>query len=276
MITKVVNFFKSKSVIDFLYLVMMIIVVTMIKDMVVSMYRKKGEMRWLDETFKKKEGFTTGCGGGNPTSTCDRLKFLTCGTNFDKLSSLMTNYEILKNYIDADWVRKHTSGSKTYYRLNTKGANVYTGHIYTYGGNINTAYYNGTTLDYSDDKCGNIDTGYGTVHTRVLDTEHIRGRNQENNIIHIDVQQPIRCPVITGRETDDVNTSTLKIYTNGGDISTAKKYNTDNTDEIVTWTHSRSGNIQVLGGLFTNVLDKYNSDTSNKIHHRADFLRAYD
>jgi len=126
MITKVVKFFKSKSVIDFLYLVMMIIVVTMIKDMVVSMYRKKGEMRWLDETFKKKEGFTTvvpdDCPSGT-TSTCDRLKFLTCTTNFDNLNNLINNaknlndlasienYNILQKYIGADII-KHDGDTK--------------------------------------------------------------------------------------------------------------------------------------------------------------------
>lgn len=184
MITKVVNFFKSKSVIDFLYLVMMIIVVTMIKDMVVSMYRKKGEMRWLDETFKKKEGFTTGCGGTNPLSTCDKLKFLTCTTNFDKLKNLLNNatnlnglasdFAILQKYISADII--NTDGN-----INTGGKSIYTGN--------------------------------GLVHTSELDTNSIRGRNPSGDSVDIEIQDTnINFYDSTNRKLNEITTDGVKTY----------------------------------------------------------------
>lgn len=204
MITKVVNFFKSKSVIDFLYLVMMIIVVTMIKDMVVSMYRKKGEKRWLDEMFKKKEGFTAGGCGDGTTSTCDRLKFLTCNTNFDKLSSLInnasslntlatnatnlnnlaTNYGILQKYINADII----DGS----------------------GNINT-----------NNK--NVITGNGVVHTRIVDTNYIRGRTTVGSPVTIGIQNDVTCRSINTNgqliEAGDIKSTTGNYMVNGNDYN---------------------------------------------------------
>ena len=101
---KVINFFKSKSVVDIVYLVMMILIVTIIKDMIVSMYRKRKDKQWLNQAFgktkgkKNVEGFSTGttwttgdCGSpiDDTTSVCDRLKFLLCNTNFNKFIKLM-------------------------------------------------------------------------------------------------------------------------------------------------------------------------------------------
>ena len=189
-LNKVVNFFKSKSVVDFVYLVMMILIVTMIKDMIVSMYKKRKDKQWLNQAFgktkggKNVEGFIndggslasgvgvsvsgsgSGSGSGCPTSTgtiCDKLKFLLCNDNF----------HILKKYIDADWVNK----SGNYYRLNTKGANVY-----TFGGDITTSKYDGgvghndndspirsdefeTRPIQSRDIGGTIRTGGGAIRT---------------------------------------------------------------------------------------------------------------
>ena len=105
---KVINFFKSKSVVDIVYLVMMILIVTIIKDMIVSMYRKRKDKQWLNQAFgktkgkKNVEGFSTGttwttgdCGSqidDSSTSTasvCDRLKFLLCNDNFSSLFELL-------------------------------------------------------------------------------------------------------------------------------------------------------------------------------------------
>ena len=66
--------------------------------MVVSIYRKNVELKWLDETFKRKEGFTTAaCGGSSPTSTCDRLKYLTCNRYFSSIKSLLEKTTELNN-----------------------------------------------------------------------------------------------------------------------------------------------------------------------------------
>ena len=106
MLNKIVNFFKSKSIVDIVYLVMMILIVTMIKDMVVSMYKKRKDKQWLDKAFGKGkfngkrekgkivEGFSgelISCSVGNAT-ICERLKYLLCDNNM----------AILKKYIDAD------------------------------------------------------------------------------------------------------------------------------------------------------------------------------
>ena len=110
---KVINFFKSKSVVDIVYLVMMILIVTIIKDMIVSMYRKRKDKQWLNQAFgktkgkKNVEGFSTGAGWttastcvspiDDTTSVCDRLKFLLCNTNFEKLKKLLDDVVSISN-----------------------------------------------------------------------------------------------------------------------------------------------------------------------------------
>ena len=224
-LNKVVNFFKSKSVVDFVYLVMMILIVTMIKDMIVSMYKKRKDKQWLNQAFgktkggKNVEGFVGGMGGyavGDSVSgsgsgsgsgstytsctncptcpqttgtICDRLKFLLCDEKF----------HILKKYIDADWVNK--SGNS--YRLNTKGANVY-----TMGGGIYT---------------NKLRTG---------------GR-------HTDNETPIEFNSLnfnptSGQEGGKVSTGGGDIRSYGGDIST-KRYVTTNVGS--NWTYANAGDI---------------------------------
>lgn len=174
----VVNFFKSKSVVDFVYLVMMILIVTMIKDMIVSMYKKRKDKQWLNQAFgktkgkKNVEGFTgTGwttanCGSeitdistGSP-SVCDRLKFLLCDSNFDKLGRLLNGITTsLAGSGDLDSPGFH---------IKTNGGSIYTtgGVIKTGGGFIST---NGGEIKLNG---GDITMGTGDITT----TGRITGR----------------------------------------------------------------------------------------------------
>ena len=175
MTNKFLKFIKSKSVVDFVYMVMMILIVTMIKDMVVSMYKKRKDKQWLDQAFgktkgkKNVEGFSsTGpvC-PENADTICNKLKYLLCEEKFN----------ILKKYIDADWVNKSDGANGTYYRLNTKGGNVYTmgGHIYTNKYNDGLRHINNNSqidhhnLNYNPTSSGhyggNIRTGGGYIKT---------------------------------------------------------------------------------------------------------------
>ena len=109
MFGNVIAFIKSKTLIDVVYLIMMILIVTLIKDMIVSMIRKHKDRKWLQKAFQESscgggesnddengvEGFTTpmSCPQsapiGNEGSVCDKLQYLLCSTNFDKLNTLL-------------------------------------------------------------------------------------------------------------------------------------------------------------------------------------------
>ena len=171
-----------------------------------SMYKKRKDKQWLDQAFGKTkniEGFSSSvptCPTNPDHSICTRLKYLLCDTNFNKCIKLfdeilvddnkinllrrilnevlveepgIDKLNILKKYIDADWVNK----SGNYYRLNTKGANVY-----TFGGDITTSKYDGgvghndndspirsnefeTRPVQSEDIGGDIRTGGGSIRT---------------------------------------------------------------------------------------------------------------
>lgn len=146
----------KESMINFLYLVMVIVVVTMIKDMLVSMYQKRKEKQWLKNVFNKKEGFTTGgtitCPDPPNETTCDKLKYLLCNTNF----------EILKKYIEADLVNIYTINSVIKHGIDTKGANISTGtgDLHTAGGNIYTGVHSNGTFSNG----GFIKTAGGDIY----------------------------------------------------------------------------------------------------------------
>ena len=110
MFGNVIAFIKSKTLIDVVYLIMMILIVTLIKDMIVSMIRKHKDRKWLQKAFQESscgggesnddengvEGFTTPMScpqsvpTGNEGSVCDKLQYLLCSTNFDKLKNLLS------------------------------------------------------------------------------------------------------------------------------------------------------------------------------------------
>ena len=123
---KVFDTLTKGSVINALCLVIVIVVVTIIKDTVVSMYRKRKDR-------KRIEGFDIGCGTGTSGTICDKLKYLLCNEKFN----------ILKKYIDADMITDDVS-------INTGGRSILTG-----GGNIITMNDSGTP--------GDINTGSGQI-----------------------------------------------------------------------------------------------------------------
>jgi len=186
-----INFFKSKSILDFVYLVIIILIVNLLNDMVVSMYHKIKNKQWSTNTFSKAkqsgvageavklmEGFTgvgvfpTTCDVIDTTDTpslsiCEKLKFLLCNDNFEKLRRLLVgtddipanmksllvdtdNFEKLKRLL-LGITTTHVVGFQTLplnnngFNLNTSGGNILTtsGNIFTSGGNINT---NGSTM----------------------------------------------------------------------------------------------------------------------------------
>jgi hypothetical protein len=156
------------------------------------MYHKIKNKQWSTNTFSKAkqsgeageavklmEGFTgvgvfpTTCGTINPPtatsfpSVCDKLKFLLCNDNFEKLRRLLVgtddipanmksllvdtdNFEKLKRLL-LGITTTHLVGFQTLplnnngFNLNTSRGNILTasGNIFTSGGNINT---NGSTM----------------------------------------------------------------------------------------------------------------------------------
>ena len=130
-------------------------------------------MKWLDETFKKKEGFTTGCGGGT-TSTCDRLKFLTCTTNFNKLNDLITNATNLNNL---------ATNATNLINLATNATNLI--NLVNSGNyDILQRYINADIIDIN----GNIDTKDRHIHTNVLYVQNISVRPGHT---YIGIQSPL-------------------------------------------------------------------------------------
>jgi hypothetical protein len=165
-----INFFKSKSILDFVYLVIIILIVNLLNDMVVFMYHKIKNKQWSTNTFSKAkqsgeageavklmEGFTGA--GVFPTtcdvipaltatsfpSICDKLKFLLCNDNFEKLRRLLGGIEFLAT-------------SSNEFTINTHG-----GEIVTSGGDIKT----GNAISISDNSSGggNIFTDRGNIIT---------------------------------------------------------------------------------------------------------------
>ena len=192
-LNKVVNYFKSKSVVDFVYLVMMILIVTIIKDMLMSMYRKRKDTNWFNNKQKKvDEKFTT---PGQPTmvcpdtitqnsTVCEKLKFLLCDDNFEKVRRLIGGVTV-----------RETDG----FNLDSGG-----GNIFTTGGHIITTVTHDLPSTYNDDDTpenkGHIITGEGRIQTRIIDLEFIRGRNTADETIDIEIQQPIKLEVIKGED----------------------------------------------------------------------------
>ena len=173
-LNKVVNFFKSKSVVDVVYLVMMILIVTMIKDMIVSMYKKRKDKQWLNQAFgktkggKNVEGFTgTGwttasCStiddiSPDSPSVCDRLKFLLCDENINKLRRLLNGI---------------TLSSTNGFKINTNG------------GDIDLRDVTGPTVD--ENSGGNIFTmrmyANDFISTNVINNRGPVGPNSANNV----------------------------------------------------------------------------------------------
>jgi hypothetical protein len=177
-----INFFKSKSILDFVYLVIIILIVTWLKDMVVFMYHKIKNKQWSTNTFSKAkqsgeavklmEGFTgagvfpTTCGTINPPtatsipSICDKLKFLLCNDNFEKLRRLLGGITI---------PQASSQASQVSFNIYTRSGSIFThngnintgsGNIITSGGNIITG-----TLATSVNDGGNIITNGGSINT---------------------------------------------------------------------------------------------------------------
>lgn len=106
---KLKTYFQSKSFADFIYLVTVIVLVTMIKDMIMSMYKKRQDRQWLDRAFNKSNNTKTtkevreGFNGEIPLcpspaqalNVCDRIKYLICEDNFQKIMKLMDNVDKL-------------------------------------------------------------------------------------------------------------------------------------------------------------------------------------
>lgn len=105
-INEIHKILTSKQMFDFVYLVMMIIVVSIIKDMVVSLYKKRNEKRRLKELFrtstnntnqrKTVEQFTTSVEQPTDTSTlCNKLKYFLNEDNFKKFLDYIENHDKL-------------------------------------------------------------------------------------------------------------------------------------------------------------------------------------
>jgi hypothetical protein len=258
--SKFIHFFKSKSVIDFVYLIMMILIVTMIKDMMMSLYRKRKDKQWLDKAFskgkgknkkgdsKKKnvEGFTdTDCGNTSTGTICDKLKFILCNNNFNKFIQLM-------NAITVDGTDK--------LNINTNGGFISTGGgaINTYGGNINIK--DSSENKHGDFHCGIINAdgiiyAYGGIDTN---NGNIRTRGDINadGIIHA------HGGINTGG--GGINTSGGAINTYGGNINI--KASSGNKDgDFHCGEINADGSIHANGGIKTNtiVIPKIHSESNS-------------
>jgi hypothetical protein len=227
-----INFFKSKSIIDFVYLVIMILIVTWLKDMVVFMYHKIKNKQWSTNTFSKAkqsgeageavklmEGFTGA--GVFPTtcdvipaltatsfpSVCDKLKFLLCNDNFEKLRRLLGGITTQSTHEYQFTINTHggeivtsggniKTGSINGTATSTSGGTIYTdkGNIITRGGNINTIG-------------GGIDTGTGTITSG--------GRINANGGINTGTGTITSGGLITAYG-GGINTNTIRVTGNGG------------------------------------------------------------
>lgn len=111
-INEIHKILTSKQMFDFVYLVMMIIVVSIIKDMVVSLYKKRNEKRRLKELFrtstknnnqkKTVERFTTVEQPTDTSTLCNKLKYFLNDENFNKFKDYIVNHDKLFAVSESD------------------------------------------------------------------------------------------------------------------------------------------------------------------------------
>lgn len=280
--SNIINFFKSKSIIDFMYLVMMILIVTLIKDMVFSMYRKRRDKQWFMKAFNKTkhkgrdsntvEGFSQLCVEATPpllptASYCDKLRFLLCDGNFDKLKSLLGGITVLIGGNDKFTIR--TNGGD----IRTNGGHIVSsnGDISTNGGNF---YTNGgfinTINPVSGTGGGNISTGGGWISTvggnimtvggdfstnNITASGNINAGNDIEAINNISAHRDIRGTDIIARK----NINAGNDISADNDIHAIKNISADND------IHTRlGGNINTWGG---NINTKGGNINTNKHNH---------
>tara|TARA_Y100000389_G_scaffold85649_1_gene82408 strand:+ start:422 stop:1114 length:693 start_codon:yes stop_codon:yes gene_type:complete len=175
-----IRFIQEKSVVDVVYLVMMILIVTMIKDMIMSMYRKRKDTNWLRGVFNNKqkkveEKFTTAepsmvCPTTSDvtqtSSVCEKLKFLLCDRNFEKVRRLLGGVTIN----DAD--------NFNAFNFNTYGGHVITNTLHTdninslTGDTIHVSHKEGITDHVVIKLYGKLEvvgSGASTLDTRSID-----------------------------------------------------------------------------------------------------------
>nr|QOI90612.1 hypothetical protein HWQ62_00481 [Pyramimonas orientalis virus] len=151
MIGNLINFIKSKTLTDVVYIVMMILIVTLIKDMVTSMVRKRKDKKWLENAFKKSknnkddvvEGFNIPECPTEPTSVCEQLKFLLCNANFEKLKALLDRINITNDFFDFININSITSYNIQVTDLYGSGEDDNHKNIYVYG-SLNIKNYDTT------------------------------------------------------------------------------------------------------------------------------------
>lgn len=238
MIGNFINFIKSKTLTDVVYIVIMVLIVTLIKDMVTSMIRKRKDKKWLVKAFKKDdvvEGFNIDDSCpltlDDNASVCDKLQFLLCNANFGKMKNLLKNIDVkddntgkidistnggslftLGGVVDTRKRRDNSTGGEF---INTGGGYINTGggYIVTVGGLINTVggkIYTGK--GEINTQGGNITTTGGTIFT---------GRGLINT------------------QGGDITTTGGNITTNGGDITTGTGNVTANAIEALLRLSSR-------------------------------------
>ena len=240
MIGNFINFIKSKTLTDVVYIVIMVLIVTLIKDMVTSMIRKRKDKKWLVKAFKKDdvvEGFNIvdSCPLtlDDNASVCDKLQFLLCNANFGKMKNLLKNIDVkddntgkidistnggslftLGGVVDTRKRRDNSTGGEF---INTDGGYIVTGggNIVTGGGNIVTVGGLINTVG------GKIYTGKGEINTQGGNITTTGGyifttggyiNTQGGNIT------TSRGTIFTGSGL--INTQGGNITTSGGDITT--------------------------------------------------------
>ena len=252
-----IRFIQEKSVVDVVYLVMMILIVTMIKDMIMSMYRKRKDTNWLRGVFNNKqkkveEKFTTlgptmGCPDPADTitqrsSVCEKLKFLLCDNNFEKVRRLLGGVtigsDVTRNYVfdfntyggNIDTTSPGNGYSDGTVSTGTGNITTYGGGVFTYGGRIDTS---GGNIDTSG---GNIDTsggiGTGTIICTIVQCNTIQSKTA-NNIINI--QGP--------STADNVH---IKLY---GKLEVMDGYYNNNANRNITTYTIKTTDIGHLGDL---------------------------
>ena len=201
MISKLKYWLRSEKMSVF-YLIIFILVVTSIKDIVLSIYTK---------SKNNVESFVDDITCGTDlTSTCGKLKFLLCDTNFDKIKRLLGGIFIA--YDNEIGFKIVTSGGY----IVTGGGEIFTdgGEIVTGGGNINT----GDTFGKFGVIGGSVNTNGGNIRTGKESTD-------------------VGGSIDTGG--GDINTGTGGINTDGGDINTSKT----NTDLVGGGLYTGGGGI---------------------------------
>jgi hypothetical protein len=188
MISKLKNWFRSEKMSVF-YLIILILVVTFIKDIVLSIYTKSKNTA--------VESFTAITCATDTTSTCGKLKFLLCNDNFEKIRRLLGGISIPSVPDNVRHFNISTSGGY----IVTGGGEIFTrgGEIVTGGANINT----GDTYGTNGVIGGSVNTNGGYINTGTGDI------------------------VTSGGDINTTNTNTNLVggglYTGGGGIDTEKK-----------------------------------------------------